>query len=204
MAKKTKEHAEQTRLNLIASARELFLKQGLTKTTMEQIATHAGYTRGAIHWHFKNKVEIFQAMRDLVSIPMVDRLDDKLFNDSEDDSLQSIENTLHELFKTLDNDLATQQTFMILSRCEYAGEFEFLKRIIDESRDGCAIKMHEAFKSAEKQGLLRDHITTSSCARITQSFIIGTIELWISDDSSTGIRNSVHEIITDFIKMFRR
>ena len=38
----------------------------------------AGVTRGAIYWHFNNKLDLFQAMREQVFLPLIDRMDDTL------------------------------------------------------------------------------------------------------------------------------
>lgn len=204
MAKKTKESAERTRLALIASARQIFLQHGVTHSTMEQIAKHAGFTRGAVHWHFANKVEIFRAMRDLVSIPMVDRLDDTLFNDPTVDALQAIENTIHELFYTLEQDEATRDTFMIIKlKCEYTGEFEFMKAETEKPRDECLSKMMCAFERAKQEGILIETISTAHCSQITQAFISGMMEHWLVDEEAVCTRAGVHQVIASFISTLR-
>lgn len=205
MAKKTKESAERTRLALIASARQIFLQHGVAHSTMEQIAKHAGFTRGAVHWHFANKVEIFRAMRDLVSIPMVDRLDDRLFNDPTVDALQAIENTIHELFYTLEQDDATRETFMIIKlKCEYTGEFDFLKIETEKPREECLAKMTCAFSRAVKEGILIDSISSDHCSQITQAFITGMIEHWLTDEGAIGTRKTIHAVIKSFIASLRK
>ena len=60
--RRTKEDAEQTRLKIIAAALELFSKNGYSNTTLAMIADEAGFSRGPIYWHFKNKDELFQAV----------------------------------------------------------------------------------------------------------------------------------------------
>ncbi|MBU2373167.1 MAG: TetR family transcriptional regulator, partial [Gammaproteobacteria bacterium] len=57
--RRTKEDAEQTRLKIIAAALELFSKNGYSNTTLAMIADEAGFSRGPIYWHFKNKDELF-------------------------------------------------------------------------------------------------------------------------------------------------
>lgn len=42
------------------SALRLFSSRGYHKTTMDDIAAEAGLTKGAIYWHFKNKLELFR------------------------------------------------------------------------------------------------------------------------------------------------
>lgn len=52
MARKTPEQIEETRSNLIEVARECFLENGLVQSSLEQIATAAGVTRGTIYSQF--------------------------------------------------------------------------------------------------------------------------------------------------------
>ncbi|MGD1842862.1 MAG: TetR/AcrR family transcriptional regulator [Thermonemataceae bacterium] len=58
----TKEKTEQTRQQLLEAATIVFGKKGYTATKLEEIATEAGVTRGAISWHFQNKQNIFRAV----------------------------------------------------------------------------------------------------------------------------------------------
>jgi AcrR family transcriptional regulator len=46
------------RNNIIEAAQNLFIKQGFEKTTMDEIAKHAGISKGSIYLEFKNKDEI--------------------------------------------------------------------------------------------------------------------------------------------------
>ena len=58
--RKTKEEAEKTKSKILENALKVFLKIGYSKTTLSDIAKSAGYTRGAVYWHFKNKQEILE------------------------------------------------------------------------------------------------------------------------------------------------
>ena len=69
MARKTKAEAAATREALLDAAEEVFLEKGVARTSLEQIARHAGMTRGAVYWHFKNKADLFQAMLGRVRMP---------------------------------------------------------------------------------------------------------------------------------------
>lgn len=66
MVRKTKEDAELTRQRIIDAAREVFLARGVSRSTLEHIASQANVTRGAVYWHFENKSQIFYAIRDRV------------------------------------------------------------------------------------------------------------------------------------------
>lgn len=49
MVKKTKADAELTRQHLLDTAELLFLEHGVSRTSLQDIATAAGTTRGAIY-----------------------------------------------------------------------------------------------------------------------------------------------------------
>lgn len=70
MVRKTKADAEQTRQKLLDAAELLFLKQGVSQTSLQHIATAAGTTRGAVYWHFHDKADLFNAMMERVVLPL--------------------------------------------------------------------------------------------------------------------------------------
>jgi AcrR family transcriptional regulator len=58
------ERKEQTRADLVAAAREVFLRQGFHRATLDEIADDAGYTKGAVYSNFGGKDELFLAVLD--------------------------------------------------------------------------------------------------------------------------------------------
>ncbi|ABB39334.1 transcriptional regulator, TetR family [Oleidesulfovibrio alaskensis G20] len=70
MARKTKEEAEKTRQLLLDCALTVFLRKGYSATTLNDIAEEANLTRGAVYWHFKNKVDVFSAVMDKAFDPI--------------------------------------------------------------------------------------------------------------------------------------
>ena len=57
--RKTKAEAQKTREQLLQSALDTFLENGVSRTSLAAIARNAGVTRGALYWHFKNKEDLF-------------------------------------------------------------------------------------------------------------------------------------------------
>lgn len=70
MVRRTKEEALETRNKLLDSAEYLLQSQGVSHTTLQGIALHAGATRDAVYWHFKDKAELFDAMMERVTLPL--------------------------------------------------------------------------------------------------------------------------------------
>jgi TetR/AcrR family acrAB operon transcriptional repressor len=56
--RKTKDEALITKNQIMEKAMELFLQKGFLITTLDEIAQYANVTRGAIYWHFKDKLDI--------------------------------------------------------------------------------------------------------------------------------------------------
>ncbi|MFF1380623.1 ScbR family autoregulator-binding transcription factor [Streptomyces sp. NPDC058308] len=57
------ERAIRTRTALIRSAAQLFERHGYTKTSLDDISTGAGVSRGALHFHFENKAALAHAVQ---------------------------------------------------------------------------------------------------------------------------------------------
>jgi len=53
---------ERTRAALLKAARSLIREKGYERTTLEEVATRAGMTTGAIYGNFKNRDELFIAL----------------------------------------------------------------------------------------------------------------------------------------------
>ena len=70
MARRTKEEALATRHGILDAAELLFQRQGVSRTTLQDIAQAAGLTRGAIYWHFKDKADLFNAMMERATMPL--------------------------------------------------------------------------------------------------------------------------------------
>ncbi|AZZ45599.1 TetR family transcriptional regulator [Pseudomonadaceae bacterium SI-3] len=110
--RRTKEDAEQTRLKIIAAALELFSKNGYSNTTLAMIADEAGFSRGPIYWHFKNKDELYQAVLGFSQQPL-----EKLITQSQsmaERPLEALEHFVSEWFRLLLEDRWHRQSFEIL------------------------------------------------------------------------------------------
>jgi AcrR family transcriptional regulator len=59
-----KEAQEQTRKRVVAAAAKVFARRGYHRATMDEIASEAGYTIGAIYSNFAGKEELFLALAD--------------------------------------------------------------------------------------------------------------------------------------------
>jgi AcrR family transcriptional regulator len=68
------EHTAHTRRALIEAATRLFTERGYLDTSIEDVASGARVTRGALYHHFSSKLEMFNAVCDAVDASVVDRV----------------------------------------------------------------------------------------------------------------------------------
>lgn len=70
MVRRTPAAAQQTRLRIVAAAAVVFCRQGVSKSTLEDVARQAGVTRGAVYWHFKGKQELLGELLESRQLPL--------------------------------------------------------------------------------------------------------------------------------------
>lgn len=119
MVRRSKEDALATRNALLDAAERVFLAQGVAGTSLNDIATAAGTTRGAIYWHFKDKADLFNAMLDRVTMPLQGAVDE-LDPDGDGDPLPTLRQALrHALHQTV-HDPQTRRVFEVAThKVEY-------------------------------------------------------------------------------------
>jgi TetR/AcrR family acrAB operon transcriptional repressor len=205
MVRKTKEDAELTRKRIINSARAVFLSRGVSRSTLEHIATHAEVTRGAVYWHFKNKTEIFHAIRDQVLLPLIDRMDDSLTLASNVDPLTQIENSLCLTLDDLNNNIEMRQTYEIMMiKCEYVDEFSTVLQQILNNCSSITSKIKLAYERAKTQDLLVGNHTPLALALDTHLFFSGLLHMWVKDADGSMFRHQAKELIKSHINLRRK
>ncbi|MFZ4823990.1 MULTISPECIES: TetR family transcriptional regulator [Pseudomonas] len=74
MARKTAAEAARTRKKILDAAGDLFSREGVANTTLEQVAQQASVTRGAIYWHFKGKEDLLRTLFGEQTLPLENSL----------------------------------------------------------------------------------------------------------------------------------
>lgn len=208
MARKTKEDAALTRQRIIDAAREVFATRGVSHSTLEHIAAQAEVTRGAVYWHFKNKTEIFYAIRDRVLLPLIDHMGGTLSSPSQSkdiDALTQIENSLCDIIDGLNESIEMRQTYEIMMiKCEYVDEFV---AVLQQTLDNCSSitqKIELAYKRAQEQNLLSLSHTPLELAVDTHLYFSGLLHMWIKDADGTRFRTQAKELVKSHIRLRRK
>ncbi|SDL04072.1 transcriptional regulator, TetR family [Maridesulfovibrio ferrireducens] len=96
MARKQQEKSKQTKKELMDSAEELFGLKGFIATTVAEITTHAGYSKGSFYRHWVSKDKLFLEIVENKLAAYRSSRDNRL------DEAQSLEEVMHIIWDFLE------------------------------------------------------------------------------------------------------
>ena len=186
MVRKTKEEAEITRLHIIDAARRVFLQCGVSHTSLEKIAAAAGVTRGAVYWHFKDKVDVFSSMLARICMPFEEICDNKY---GEMPPLDRIRQSIYAVFDSMDGDARRRKVFdTALFKLEYVGELESVRVGHVESFACSQRKFAVDLADAAQQQGVRMPMTPAEAALGLHSLFVGLIHGWVLNEGNFPLR----------------
>lgn len=204
MVRKTKEEAKKTRQQIIDAARTVFHRNGVAHSTLEQVAAAAGLTRGAVYWHFKDKAELFLAVRADVFVPLGERVDAILLSDSHADPLDAIEAALKEFFLVLDECPTVRQVLEIISlRCEHVAEFADAQTDADHPGVEFLKKLEQVYAKAARQGSLQAGLQPVAMALDTWAFVGGLLHALLTRGFEKKFKSQVGSMIAAHMSLRR-
>jgi AcrR family transcriptional regulator len=175
MARRTKNDAEKTRDAILDAAEKVFYKHGVTRTSLEEIARQAGVTRGAVYWHFNDKIELCQAMLQRVFLPQEDILDQLAASDTRtplDDLRKACTNAL----KLMTTDKRRYRVASILThRCEYVEDMAAVMDRRGQCKDKMLDRSFKLFERAKNLGQLSAEWSPRVAAMTLQALMGGLI-----------------------------
>ena len=186
MARRTKEEALATRHRLIDAAEVLFQSQGVSQTSLQQIAEQAGATRGAIYWHFKDKADLFNAMMERVTLPMESAV--RIGGNSEHDPLTLIETGMVHALRLVTDDPQVRRVFEVaMHKVEYSGEMASVQRRHLEGRNACVADFEKALRLAARRARVKLPVPAAMAAYGLHALISGLIQDWLLDPTAFAL-----------------
>jgi len=184
MARRTKEEAQATRERLLDAAEMLFQAQGVSQTTLQQIALAANATRGAVYWHFKDKADLFNAMMDRVTLPLETANRAGIAAGGER-PLAAMEGSLLDALRVITTNPQVRRVFDIATRkIEYTDEMDSVRRRHLESRQMFLNDFEQALRAAARIEGRKLPIPVATAAQGLHALIGGLIEDWLLDPAA--------------------
>jgi TetR/AcrR family acrAB operon transcriptional repressor len=200
MARRTKEDALATREAILDSAEMLFEQHGVSRTTLQHIATAAGVTRGAIYWHFQDKSALFNAMMERAAMPLEAALECVAGADMSDPVGQLRDWSLT-AFRLTANDAKTRRVFDIAThKIEYVEELNAVRDRHMASHARWLARAEYRLKAAIKMGLLRSDIPVRTIALGLWAITDGLIRLWLLNPTAFNLMRVGRQMVDSHLE----
>src|SRR5471032_3660521 len=203
MVRRTKEEAQETRSQILEAAEKAFYERGVARTTLADIATLAGVTRGAIYRHFSNKADLVQAMLDTLHEPLDEMAK---ASESEDglDPLGCMRKLLIHLFHQVVLDPKTRRINEILfHKCEFTDEMCDMSRQRQTHSLECNLRIGLTLRNAVHRGQLPKNIDTTRGAVCMHAYINGLIGQWLLVPDSFQLHQEAERWVDAGLDMLR-
>ena len=175
MARRTKDEAEQTRNAILDAAEHVFNEHGVARTSLEEIARAANVTRGAVYWHFRDKIALCEAMLQRVFLPQEDILD-RLASQESDTPLADLKKACCDALRLMARDKRRRRVATILNhRCEYVEEMTAIMKRRWQCKDRMLSRSKILFERAKKLEQLSAGWTPQIASRTLQALMSGLI-----------------------------
>jgi TetR/AcrR family acrAB operon transcriptional repressor len=184
LARRTKEDALATRHSLLDAAELLFQAQGVSRTSLNDIARQAGTSRGAIYWHFKDKAALFNAMMERVTLPLEQSLED-VGRDSSTDPLTQLCLGVRGALVRIASDPQTRRVLEVATqKVEYVDELQAVRARHLAARGNFLVKVRHGLSAAAQRRSITLVAPAATCAEGLHAIIDGLIQNWLLDSEA--------------------
>ncbi|MBX9444595.1 multidrug efflux transporter transcriptional repressor AcrR [Dickeya chrysanthemi] len=203
MARKTKQQAHETKLQIMDAAMRLFSEHGVSSTSLSDIATAAGVTRGAIYWHFKNKAELFDEIWTRSEAKISD-FETEYQAKFPDDPLHVLRELLIYMLRLTESDAEWRSMMeIIFHKCEFVGELLPTFNARQDLHFDCYVKIEISLMNCIRQGMLPSNINPRRAAVAMRAYLSGIMENWLFLPESFDLKSEAPYLIDGLIDMLR-
>ena len=190
---------DSTKHQILDAAMHVFVRNGYSKTTMDDIVNHSGLSKGAIYHYYGSKKELFLSLIDhWENYFFIDIINKDLSLSSSDDLLREIVMDVVYAFK--------HKKYVFLAELEFWSLANHDIDVRDKTKT-LYIKLLHLFKNIIKKGIERNEfknidIEIGSLSIMTS--IQGIIWFSIFEESELSAEKYLNEVIEFIIKGFKK
>lgn len=196
--RRTREEAAATRLAIMEKGLELFSEQGVAATRLSDIAKSAGFTRGAIYWHFRNKWDLFDAICEHYSQPFK-QLSDASLSDQEQDPLGKLRELLVSILQKIEVDLSFRRMMLMFIReSSGIGECEVsdpVARFMNYQHQ----RRLSVIRNGIRRGQLPVNVDPEAASWLIKAMVDGFVSSWLQRASYFSISSNADVFVDTVI-----
>lgn len=199
MARKTKEEALATRTLLLDAAERLFSTQGVSGTSLHEIAEAAGLTRGAIYWHFENKSELLLALWERIR-PMCEAFTQETCSQYGNDPLQRLRRNACYISRHIESDPHAHALMSILMlHCEFTAETYSAGEYFMREREFTLCSFREDFVAAIAAGQLPADLDPEQATLGLFAIVDGLCLHWLIDPKRFAVVSTTERCVATYL-----
>jgi TetR/AcrR family transcriptional regulator, acrAB operon repressor len=203
MARRTKEEAAATRDSILDAAEKLFVEQGVSRTTLQHIATEAGVTRGAIYWHFDDKGALFNAMMERATLPLETELQ-VLDQEESSDPLADLRNYMLAVLRRTVEDPGARRVFEIATlKVEFVDEMDAVRLRRQDNMNNWMERAERRIRLAAEKGVIRCKVEPATVALAMWIMVDGLIRNWMFDPEEFDLLEMGRCVIDPYLEGLR-
>jgi TetR/AcrR family acrAB operon transcriptional repressor len=203
MARRTKEDALATRDSILDAAEQLFVKQGVSGTTLQHIASAAGVTRGAIYWHFVDKGAMFNAMMERVKMPLESALQ-LLDRANAAEPLDALREYIMCVFRVTVEDPKARRVFEIATlKIEFIDELSAVRERRMQNQTEWMARAENRVREGIANGQVKPDVDPYAVALGLWAMIDGLIRAWVLDPQAFDLVKLGAQIIDTHLESLR-
>ncbi len=197
--RRTKEEAAVTRATVLKAALSVFSAKGYAAATLDDVATAAKVTRGAIYWHFKGKADLYNTLVEEMSARGASIVQKAV---AEGGTLIDILRRVFISQCALIEDDKEARAVMELALFKTGVDPDLQAGRKKQIDAGYALisGIADAMKMGVSQGILRDDIGPTDMARAFVAFENGAIQQWLASPKSFSLKKSAESFAEILIK----
>lgn len=193
--RRTKQAAEQTRQAILGSAVALFAEQGFSQTSLGAIAKRAQVTRGAIYWHFKNKVDIFDAIHHDLYTPLTDMILKDIQVNHPQPLRQLQELCVKLLVDLADNRQKQQALTLFLLKYVYVGELAAVRERHEKKKHESVKLFALYFEKAKQIGTLPESIDPNVLVLAVRCYLKGIVVEYLNEPEQFNLAAHAESLV---------
>ena len=195
--KKTKEETAQTRAKILKGALVVFSRKGYAAARLEDVAREIGMTRGAIYWHFKNKIGLYETLLSENYLWYNTKIKQTL--EGNGSPVVIIRRLLREslVYLEKDEEYRAVQEILIL-KTELAEELHIQKRVVHHNRM-LQDSLIGLIRGGIDQGQINPGVNPELGALALVSYLIGLKVTWLVDPNAFSLAEKADELIDFFM-----
>jgi TetR/AcrR family acrAB operon transcriptional repressor len=203
MARRTKSDALATRDTILDCAENLFIRQGVSHTTLQHIALQAGVTRGAIYWHFPDKAAVFNAMMQRVKMPLESAMQSMRPADPAD-PIGDLQECAMMVFELTENNPRARRVFEIATlKIEFVDEMDAVRARRAEVQANWMANAENKIRMAVQNRQARADVQAHVGALALWSLIDGLLRTWMIAPASFNLTDTGRAVVAAFLNSLR-